>query len=70
MSDDSGFENLPCLKLFEHLPKLAMPKYNDLLECKYLGVDRVIPVGQALEIDLIWDGYDIIRSLSRTINVR
>tara|TARA_A100001015_G_scaffold315499_1_gene427454 strand:- start:461 stop:1642 length:1182 start_codon:yes stop_codon:yes gene_type:complete len=32
-----------------------------------LGVDRIVPIGNALEIDTIWDGYDVIRSLSRVI---
>lgn len=36
------------------------------------GVDRVVPLGTALEFDLVWDGYDLIRTLSRavTVNVR
>ncbi|KAA5605207.1 acyl-CoA reductase [Roseospira marina] len=34
------------------------------------GIDRVVPVGQALDMGLIWDGYDIIGSLSRVIDVR
>ena len=24
------------------------------------GIDRVVPVGQALNMDLKWDGYDIV----------
>lgn len=34
------------------------------------GIDRIVPVGKALDIDVIWDGYDIVRSLSRIIDVR
>jgi hypothetical protein len=34
------------------------------------GVDRVVPVGAASDFSLIWDGYDIIKSLSRSIEVR
>ena len=33
------------------------------------GVDRVVPIGQSLHISLDWDGYDIIKSLSRGINI-
>jgi len=33
------------------------------------GIDRIVPVGSALEIGVIWDGYDIIDSLSRVIDV-
>lgn len=31
------------------------------------GIDRAVPIGQALNFDTVWDGYDLIRSLSRTI---
>lgn len=31
------------------------------------GIDRVVPVGDSLDIDVIWDGYDIIGTLSRKI---
>ena len=34
------------------------------------GIDRVIPVGQALSMNLTWDGYDIIKILSREIELR
>lgn len=30
-----------------------------------LGIDRVVPVGAALDMGLIWDGFDITHSLSR-----
>lgn len=33
------------------------------------GVDRVVPVGTALEFDLVWDGYDLIRTLSRVVTI-
>jgi hypothetical protein len=33
------------------------------------GIDRVVPVGQALDMDIVWDGYDIIGSLSRLITI-
>lgn len=32
-----------------------------------LGADRIIPVGQALDMDVIWDGYHMIESLSRIV---
>jgi hypothetical protein len=31
------------------------------------GIDRIVPVGQALDMGILWDGYDIIKSLSRNI---
>ncbi len=34
------------------------------------GIDRIVPVGTALDIGLTWDGYDLIRTLSRVCEVR
>ncbi len=34
------------------------------------GIDRLVPVGSALDMTLLWDGYDVIASLSRIIDVR
>ena len=34
------------------------------------GIDRIVPVGKALDIEVIWDGYDIVKSLSRIIDVK
>jgi hypothetical protein len=31
------------------------------------GIDRVVPVGRALDMDIVWDGYDLIGCLSRLI---
>lgn len=43
-------------------------KIISLVERKNLnGIDRVVPVGRAFDMGLIWDGFDIITSLSRTI---
>jgi hypothetical protein len=33
------------------------------------GIDRIVPVGAAMDIGLIWDGYDLIRTLSRVYDV-
>lgn len=40
-----------------------------LHRCRPLGIDRVVPVGRALDIGLIWDGHDLIRTLSRVVDV-
>jgi hypothetical protein len=34
------------------------------------GIDRIVPLGRTMEFDLYWDGYDLIRELSREISVR
>lgn len=33
------------------------------------GVDRVVPIGKTMDFSLIWDGYDLIRSMSREVTV-
>ena len=35
---------------------------------KLHGLDRIVPIGKALDIDLVWDGFEVISSLSRKIN--
>ena len=34
------------------------------------GIDRIVKFGNALDIGIIWDGYDIIRSLSRIVDIQ
>ncbi len=65
----------------EELLPLLSPKVQTLvcggLNCREVtrflaehharGIDRVIPFGQALEMDPIWDGKDLIAELSRMI---
>lgn len=37
-------------------------------ENRVKGVDRVVNVGHTLDFDVIWDGFDLINSMSRKIN--
>ena len=41
-----------------------------VVQNRLFGIDNITPIGSALDIGVIWDGYDIIRSLSRTISVQ
>lgn len=41
-----------------------------LEEKKFNGIDRAVPIGQALNINLIWDGYDLSKILSREVEIR
>ena len=41
-----------------------------LLSSRCKGIDRVVPVGSALDIGVLWDGYDLVRALSRVISVK
>ena len=36
---------------------------------KLRGVDRIVPIGKSLDMGVIWDGYDIINHLSRTVDI-
>ena len=40
-----------------------------VLKNNLFGIDRIVPIGKALDINLVWDGYDVIDSLSRTITL-
>ncbi|MCA3692982.1 acyl-CoA reductase [Aquidulcibacter sp.] len=33
------------------------------------GIDRMVPIGQALQFDRIWDGQDLLRSFSRLVTI-
>lgn len=33
------------------------------------SIDRVVPIGQALDFDVVWDGYDLMQQLERKITV-
>lgn len=33
------------------------------------GIDRAVPMGKSMDFTLIWDGYDLIRELSRIVKV-
>ena len=42
---------------------------NIIFQNSLLGIDRIVPVGMAFEIDIFWDGYDIVSTLSRKISI-
>lgn len=41
-----------------------------MIKNKIDGIDRVVPVGQSLDINFYWDGYDINKILSRIVDIR
>ena len=69
------------LGALEELPPLLTPKAQTLVcggvdpgrtaallaQMGARGVDRVVPLGRALDFDTVWDGKDLIASLSRVI---
>jgi len=42
---------------------------NFIISSKLRGIDRIVPIGRSLDMDVIWDGYDIINHLSRTVDI-
>jgi hypothetical protein len=34
------------------------------------GIDRIVPVGYATSFSLVWDGYDLIRQMSKMVGVQ
>ena len=69
---------------FESVAHIVTPQYQTLayfgLDAQALqavvvahrlpGIDRIVPVGQTLDIGVVWDGYDVVRSLSRVLDLR
>ena len=41
---------------------------RQIVELGLRGIDRIVPIGQAMNIGTVWDGYDLIRMLSRNIS--
>lgn len=42
---------------------------SSLINKNISGVDRIVPIGMALDMNVIWDGYDIVKELSRVIDI-
>lgn len=58
----------PCQTLtYFGLKKEEIEKF--ILEKRPQGIDRIVPIGKSMDFSLIWDGYDLIRSLSRRITI-
>ncbi len=38
-------------------------------EAKLMGIDRVVPIGRTADFSLTWDGYQLVDSLSRSIEL-
>ena len=72
------------LKEFDELFNIINPKYQTItyfgidpkelqravIEKRIDGVDRIVPIGKAMDIDAIWDGHNLISELSRVITVK
>ncbi|MDR1015634.1 MAG: hypothetical protein LBL86_11765 [Coriobacteriales bacterium] len=41
-----------------------------VIDNRLRGIDRIVPIGKAMDIDIVWDGYDLAMELSRIVDVR
>ncbi len=44
--------------------------FDPLLKMGLKGIDRIVPFGKSMDFELIWDGYDLMSHLTRTIRIR
>ena len=40
---------------------------REVIAANSLGIDRIVPIGKAMDIGILWDGHDLIRELSRVV---
>ncbi len=39
------------------------------MENNVIGIDRIVPIGEAMNISVYWDGYDVIGTMSKKISI-
>jgi hypothetical protein len=44
--------------------------FNIIYRGGNLGIDRIVPIGSALDIGIVWDGYDMIYTLSKIVDLK
>jgi len=49
------------------VPKEAFEEFLD--KNRPTGIDRIVPMGKSMDFALIWDGYDLIRQMSRRVTI-
>ena len=53
---------------------ISIEKNSDLLEFikgnNLEGIDRIVPIGRAMDIGMIWDGYNLKDNLTRIIDIK
>lgn len=78
---NSGYFNEIFISSLDEISQVVSRKYQTIgylgfaieelqewiINNRLLGVDRVVPLGRTMDFSLIWDGYDLINTLSRKI---
>ena len=68
LSEIAGVCDLRCQTLTYF--GVAQEEFRDFLErTRPAGIDRIVPMGKSMDFALVWDGYDLIRQMSRRITV-
>lgn len=44
--------------------------FNVVYNAGNVGIDRIVPTGTALDIGMVWDGYDMVYTLSKIIDLK
>lgn len=42
---------------------------DNIINHNLRGIDRIVPIGKAMDINSNWDGHDLIKELSREVNL-
>ena len=42
---------------------------NVICKIEPTGIDRIVPIGRTMEFSLVWDGYELINTLSRRVEI-
>lgn len=43
--------------------------FDNLLNKKLIGIDRIVSVGKTMDFDLVWDGYNLVEMFTRNIQI-
>lgn len=43
--------------------------FDELLDKKLIGIDRIVSVGKTMDFDLVWDGYNLVEMFTRNIQI-
>lgn len=46
----------------------ALALRDEIVSHGLRGIDRIVPIGQAMDIGAVWDGYNLVETLSRTVS--
>jgi len=44
--------------------------FTPLIESGIRGIDRIVPIGHTMYFDLKWDGYDLVKEMTRVVDKR